>query len=414
MNRKAVSGTMLTLLSVSMLTLAFNIQPVRNRAWNNHGDVLNTTISDGSECLVSVEEIFEDVTTATGYRYYAHDNRGHGLDGIKIIENPQGGYLGVYHSFIGGFFHVRLANSTDLLRWTFVRTIEQDASQPTIAQAPTGAYVVAFEKEDASSHLKLHYHSNVSTLINSPPDFTIDISRTLSSFHEGTPNVYNITIKDSVMNACIAFHYYNGSVDHAAVGWLTVPLDNPESYMWNTSDHKEYDQKLREDWNVKGNIGDRDYGRIFGRNFTLQEGNLDERLPDTNWAAWRIFLYDHSTGNFTKLNIKTHKGSTSFGNPTFTLLKSPNGRNAIVVTYYLFSEGAEIREAGPLIFYKELLVGDLNDDGTVNILDISIVAVAFGTKEGDDRYDPIADLDGNKQINILDISIVALDYGKTV
>jgi len=57
---------------------------------------------------------------------------------------------------------------------------------------------------------------------------------------------------------------------------------------------------------------------------------------------------------------------------------------------------------------------DLNRDETVNILDISIVAMAFGTKEGDPNYNPIADLDDDKQINILDISTVAMDYGKTV
>jgi parallel beta-helix repeat protein len=62
----------------------------------------------------------------------------------------------------------------------------------------------------------------------------------------------------------------------------------------------------------------------------------------------------------------------------------------------------------------ELQQTDLNDDGVINILDISIVAIAFGSKEGDENYNSIADLDGNEEINILDISIVAFDYGKTV
>lgn len=57
---------------------------------------------------------------------------------------------------------------------------------------------------------------------------------------------------------------------------------------------------------------------------------------------------------------------------------------------------------------------DLNRDESVNILDISIVAIAFATKEGDTNYNPIADLDDNKQINIIDVSKVAVDYGKTV
>lgn len=62
----------------------------------------------------------------------------------------------------------------------------------------------------------------------------------------------------------------------------------------------------------------------------------------------------------------------------------------------------------------EFLLTDLNQDGTVNIVDISIVASAYGTRIGDDRYNSIADLDGNKQINIVDVSIVSMDYGKTV
>jgi len=298
-----------------------------------------------------VKELFEDVTAATDYRYDAKDNEGKGLDTIKIIENPEGGYIGVYH-FLIGTFQVRLANSTDLLHWTFVRTIEQSASQPTIAQAPSGGYIVAFEKEGGSSHLQFQYYSNLSRLIIGPADATHDANRTLSSLHEGTPNVYNITIKDSTLNACIGFHYDTGSVDKAAVGWLTIPLDNPQNMVWNnTRPLTGYNQDLRENYQVRGNIGDRDYGQVFGRNFTLQEGCLVER--NGHWAHWRIFIYDHLTNNFTILNIKTHKGSTSFGNPTFTFLESPNGKDCIVVTYFLFSEGAESGEAGELIFYKE-------------------------------------------------------------
>lgn len=55
---------------------------------------------------------------------------------------------------------------------------------------------------------------------------------------------------------------------------------------------------------------------------------------------------------------------------------------------------------------------DLNIDGTINIVDISIVAMAFGTKEGDENYNPIADLDGNNEINIIDISKVARHFGE--
>jgi parallel beta-helix repeat protein len=57
---------------------------------------------------------------------------------------------------------------------------------------------------------------------------------------------------------------------------------------------------------------------------------------------------------------------------------------------------------------------DLNRDGTVNILDITIVARAFGSHQGDKNWNSTADLDNNGWINILDISIVAKYFGKKV
>jgi parallel beta-helix repeat protein len=57
---------------------------------------------------------------------------------------------------------------------------------------------------------------------------------------------------------------------------------------------------------------------------------------------------------------------------------------------------------------------DLNKDGAVNILDIFIVATAYGSKPGDPNWNAITDLDNNGAINILDIFIIARDYGKTV
>lgn len=308
--------------------------------------------SDHFQFVDFVKGLFEDVVAATDYRYNLKDDQGCRLDTLKIVENPSGGYIGLYHFDLKGIFQVRLAISTDLLHWNFIRTVEVHASQPTIAQAPNGGYIVVFEKEDVGSHLKLHYYTNLSTLINGPPDFAIDIPRTLSNFHEGTPNVYNITLKDYAMNACIGFHYDDGTVDNVAVGWLTVQLDNSKKWTWHAVPQKEYNLKLRQGWNVKGNIGDRDYGQIFGRNFTLQEGCLVER--DGHWAYWRIFLYDHLSDNFTMLNIKTHGGSTAFGNPTFAFVKSPRGKDCIVITYFLFTEGAASGESGELIFYKEL------------------------------------------------------------
>jgi len=58
------------------------------------------------------------------------------------------------------------------------------------------------------------------------------------------------------------------------------------------------------------------------------------------------------------------------------------------------------------------LATDLNKDGIVNILDISLVAKAFGSKPGDLNWNAVADVNQDGIINILDISKVAKDYGR--
>ncbi len=57
--------------------------------------------------------------------------------------------------------------------------------------------------------------------------------------------------------------------------------------------------------------------------------------------------------------------------------------------------------------------GDLSGDGKVNMLDVSIAAIAFGTYTGDPKWNAYADLNFDGFINILDLAIIALEYGKT-
>jgi peptidoglycan/xylan/chitin deacetylase (PgdA/CDA1 family)/PKD repeat protein len=60
------------------------------------------------------------------------------------------------------------------------------------------------------------------------------------------------------------------------------------------------------------------------------------------------------------------------------------------------------------------LRGDVNNDGRVNMLDVSMVAAAFGSKPTDTRWNSAADLASNGIIDIRDIAIVARELGNTV
>lgn len=63
--------------------------------------------------------------------------------------------------------------------------------------------------------------------------------------------------------------------------------------------------------------------------------------------------------------------------------------------------------------FKITLLGDLNEDGVVNIKDIATAAIAFGTYPGHPRWNPIADLNQDDKIDIKDIALIARNFGKT-
>ena len=60
-----------------------------------------------------------------------------------------------------------------------------------------------------------------------------------------------------------------------------------------------------------------------------------------------------------------------------------------------------------------LLTGDLNADGIVDIRDITVFALAFGSYPGHLRWNPNADIDSNGVVNIRDAVKIAMNFGKT-
>lgn len=60
------------------------------------------------------------------------------------------------------------------------------------------------------------------------------------------------------------------------------------------------------------------------------------------------------------------------------------------------------------------LFGDLNFDGTVNIVDISIIACSYGSTPEDEKWNPRADVNHDEEVNIVDIATVAVEFGKKI
>jgi hypothetical protein len=119
------------------------------------------------------------------------------------------------------------------------------------------------------------------------------------------------------------------------------------------------------------------------------------------------------------------------GTGTWTNITSVQTNNDGVLTYQW--QGASVLPAGTYIVKAEFLgsaafdawtalaglqisaariVGDINGDGIVDILDAILLANAFDSVPGDSNWNPNADINGDNIVEILDAIILANNFGE--
>lgn len=305
--------------------------------------IINASAATSDTARNQLDALVNNIKGSSCHEYNATDSAGHTMDCLKVIPNPSvsGSFIGVYHCYFnkGSTAYVCLATSTDLMNWTFVRTLAgssgANATQPSILAVGT-AFMMAWEQEP-NNHVKIVYYNSWSALQSGTIAKSLDCSRSLSSYAEGTPNIYSATST----TADIGFHYYaNGVYDRQAEGtmsnWTT----------WTETAKSNIDNSILY-WGVKGNIGDRDGKLSFGGYlFNIHEG----QMVNGDFSSWRIFIYDWQTGNSDKLAPVTENASTSFANPTFETV-TINSKRALLVTLFMPTEGNSSSEKGECIYY---------------------------------------------------------------
>jgi hypothetical protein len=110
---------------------------------------------------------------------------------------------------------------------------------------------------------------------------------------------------------------------------------------------------------------------------------------------WNFFLHDRSLGSF----IPPPPG-------VYTIL-------GICVANLTLSGAARLLKYAESGLRIELVPPDINHDRRVDIIDVAILASAFGSNLGDSRWNADVDVQEDGTINILDITIVAKSFGKT-
>ncbi len=304
---------------------------------------------EGRPLIDDFRRIVRDVRGATGYRYGTHDSNGRSMDTLKIVDRPGGGYLGVYHVHTD----VWLATSEDLDRWTARTILDDEATQPTVLQLPTGGFLTAVEANRGYGGLvRLRHYADADALLAGRFDRERTLPRRLSRCNEGTPSLDSVILAPDIDHSVIdvGFHYHRRCrVDRQATGTLT-DLDT-----WTADADESLDARVTaaaagQGERVRGNIGDRDSAVLDGARYTLIE--VQYRFGD--FGSWRVYLVDPLTGAISYEPIATHGGSVAFANPTVTRILSPAGRPALVFTMFLPHEGSAPGEAGELVYYREI------------------------------------------------------------
>lgn len=289
---------------------------------------------------------------------------------------------------IGTTWEVRVAESTDLLQWKYLRTIIPNADMPYARTVASNGWIVLVHEQwmrpgsTAPSRLgfKLYYNQSELLAGRAFNSFVAPLTVGARSNLEGTPNIYSaeLVFRNGfyMVDAQIGFHYNDDAgVDQVAQGTLRSFGPTVVTPEWSAASATGYDAAFLKAGAI-GNIGQRDAGVLGGEALVMQEGNIGH-MPPTLWQDWRLWLYvpaigegfpPTGNGTITQLAPITDKGSTAFGNPSFKVIPCPanrtsvptiesgrasqNGSDCVFVSFFAFGEGAAPGEAGVVAFYN--------------------------------------------------------------
>jgi len=323
--------------------------------------------------------ILEHPDTADHAAYGAVDSAGNAMQSPSIIQ-LQGvayKYAAVYHTpylVAGGYrFKVNLAASQDLIMWTFVRTLIDDADMPKILRVTGASWIVITHEQwsgpgpasTAPSNVAFRLFYTDTDLLNGTIRATYTMPMYGTSQLNGTPSFYDAHLVLDTgyysVDGQYGFHNWNGTRDVNDVTTITRMFD-PRSGRTNAypSTATAYNNKFIAQ-GVTGNIGQRDtIAHPFGR-YNVQEGNIG--TPGGSWDKWRLWLYTYTettayptgAGTVRQLIPVTPNHSVSFGNPSIRIVEAAEGTGQIMwISYFLFAEGAGPGEAGSLIYWTRI------------------------------------------------------------
>jgi parallel beta-helix repeat protein len=149
-------------------------------------------------------------------------------------------------------------------------------------------------------------------------------------------------------------------------------------------------------------------GEGFGDNVIVTVANFGQ-----NAETFNVTAYANPVVIGTQLVVNLSPASTT--TLTFTWNTTAPLSGNYTLSAYAWPVSGETYTADNNVTGGALLVtipGDLNGDFRVNLQDLVILALAYGTKPGDQKWNPNADITDDNNVGPADLAILANHYGQ--
>jgi len=217
---------------------------------------------------------------------------------------------------------------------------------------------------------------------------------------------YGIELYDSSNNSISG----NNIKNNVVCGIGVHGSSNNSIYGNNINDNQDGIMFTSSSYNIisGNNVADNELGiqldgssnnSIYHNNF---EDNTEQAHSSNSTNVWDDGY--PSGGNYWS----DHNPPDNYSGPN----QNETGRDKIGDISYIIGENNLDRY--PLIYpHGYVPIIDLNSDGLIDIVDIVIVALAFGSRPGDPNWNPYADLNEDGLVDIVDLVMIALHFGET-
>lgn len=157
------------------------------------------------------------------------------------------------------------------------------------------------------------------------------------------------------------------------------------------------------------------FGEVALFTYTVKEGEL---VRGSLQLQHRPFTKD----NMKVFAICQAQGEryhvTTLDNEGYFSIELPFGSYKLVAKHprhLAVAEPFELAEKGEYSLPPlQLPAGDINGDNHIDLTDLALLSLAYGTTSGDDHWDARADLNGDGRVDITDLTILTRNYGKYV